>query len=183
MRVLHEALADRLRALDFPVEQRRFRPHLTLARHALAAVAPEAPAVPFEWPARSYVLAASTGHPDRRYAVLRGYGDIGREGGTPGRHDPCHSRGLACNTGGSKMNKDSKQPDHGENQGEGNRDAARRYNEDQKQFVQSGKVADAARRAAGQDPGEAKKAEQAGRDHAKEFDPEESRDYSKPDQG
>lgn len=49
--------------------------------------------------------------------------------------------------------------------------------------MQSGKVDEAARKAAGQDPDEARKAEQAGRDRAKEFDPEETRDYTKPDQG
>lgn len=74
-------------------------------------------------------------------------------------------------------------PQGGQNQGEGDREAARRYNEDQQQFVQSGKVDEAARKAAGQDPDEAGKAEQAGRDRAKEFDPEETRDYTKPDQG
>ena len=74
-------------------------------------------------------------------------------------------------------------PQGGKNQGEGDREAARRYNQDQQQFVQSGKVDEAARKAAGQNPDEAREAEQAGRDRAKEFDPEESRDYSKPDAG
>ena len=74
-------------------------------------------------------------------------------------------------------------PQGGQNQGEGDREAARRYNEDQQQFVLSGKVDEAARKAGDQDPDEARKAEQAGRDRAKEFDPEETRDYTKPDQG
>ena len=73
-----------------------------------------------------------------------------------------------------------KPPVGGQNQGEGDREAARRYNEDQREFVQSGKVDEAARKAAGQDPREAKSAEQAGLDRAKELDPEESRDHSKP---
>jgi hypothetical protein len=81
------------------------------------------------------------------------------------------------------MKQGKMKPQGGQNQGEGDREAARRYNEDQQQFVQSGKVDEAARKAAGQDPAEARKAEQAGRDRAKELDPEESRDYSKPDKG
>ena len=81
------------------------------------------------------------------------------------------------------MKESSKPAVGGENQGEGDREAARRYNEDQRGFVESGKVDEAARKAAGQDPAEAKKAEQAGRERAKEFDPEESRDHSKPAKG
>jgi len=62
------------------------------------------------------------------------------------------------------------------NQGEGNRDAARHYNEATEKFVKSGKVEDAARNAK-DDP----VAEQKGRERAKEFDPEEDRDYTKPE--
>lgn len=60
------------------------------------------------------------------------------------------------------------------NQGEGNRDAARRYDEAQQQFVESGKVADAAKRAAPQSEQEArelKRAEEQGKSHAKGEDP------------
>lgn len=60
------------------------------------------------------------------------------------------------------------------NQGEGNRDAARRYDEAQHQFVESGKVDEAARRAAPKDEAEArelKRAEEAGKSHAKGEDP------------
>ena len=62
------------------------------------------------------------------------------------------------------------------NQGEGNRDAARHYNEATEKFVKSGKVDEAARKAK-EDPA----AEQKGRARAKEFDPSEDRDYTKPE--
>jgi hypothetical protein len=60
------------------------------------------------------------------------------------------------------------------NQGEGNREAARRFNEDEQKFVQSGRVSEAARKAAPRDAGEAgqmQQAEQAGKSHAKDEDP------------
>ena len=62
------------------------------------------------------------------------------------------------------------------NQGEGNRDAARHYNEATEKFVKTGKVEEAARNAK-DDP----EAEKTGRERAKEFDPEEDRDYTKPE--
>lgn len=62
------------------------------------------------------------------------------------------------------------------NQGEGNREAARHYNEESKKFVQSGRVEEAAREAKS-DPG----AEKAAGSRAKEHDPEEKRDYQKPE--
>ena len=68
----------------------------------------------------------------------------------------------------------------GTNQGEGNREAARRYNQDQHQFVESGKVEKAAEDAKGQDPAEAAAAEKAGKERAKGFDPQEDPDYRKP---
>ena len=67
-----------------------------------------------------------------------------------------------------------------QNQGEGDHEAARRYNEDAQAFVASGKVDAAARNAQDQDPAEAKAAEAAGKARAKELDPEEKRDYAKP---
>ena len=81
------------------------------------------------------------------------------------------------------MSDPTKMPAQGKNQGEGDREAARRYNEDQRQFVQSGKVDAAAEQAKGQDPAEAAAAEKAGKARAKEFDPEEARDYRKPGKG
>ncbi len=65
-------------------------------------------------------------------------------------------------------------------QGEGDREAAREYNESTRQFVESGKVEDAAERAGDQDPAEAERAERAGIDRAKEKDPAVRRDYRKP---
>lgn len=62
------------------------------------------------------------------------------------------------------------------NQGEGNRDAAKHYNEATEKFVKSGKV-DQAARDAKPDP----EAEKQGRDRAKEFDPQEDRDYTRPE--
>jgi hypothetical protein len=79
------------------------------------------------------------------------------------------------------MSSNDKAPAGDKNQGEGDREAARRYNEDQQAFVQSGKVKQAAEDAKGQDPAEAEAAEKAGKSHAKEFDPAETRDYRKPD--
>ena len=72
LEALHAALAESLRRLDLPVEQRRLRPHLTLARRAEAAVPPK-DAAPVVWPAQGYGLVVSTGRPEQRYAVLRGY--------------------------------------------------------------------------------------------------------------
>jgi hypothetical protein len=60
------------------------------------------------------------------------------------------------------------------NQGEGNVEAARRYNEDQKRFVESGAVNDAAKKAkpaTDAEAGELLDAEQQGRKKAKGEDP------------
>jgi hypothetical protein len=59
-------------------------------------------------------------------------------------------------------------------QGEGNYDAAKEYDEAQRKFVKSGKVESAARDAKPKTEAEAeemKRAEEAGRRHAKEEDP------------
>lgn len=81
------------------------------------------------------------------------------------------------------MSDPGKTPTQDQNQGEGNREAARRYNEDQREFVQSGKVDAAAEQAKGQDPAEAEAAEKAGKARAKGFDPEELRDSKQPGKG
>jgi hypothetical protein len=65
-------------------------------------------------------------------------------------------------------------------QGEGDRESAKRYNEDTKEFVKSGKVDEAARKAGEGDKEEMEHAEKVGKDRAKEFDPAVDRDYSKP---
>ena len=69
--------------------------------------------------------------------------------------------------------------DH-DNQGEGDRESARRYNRNAKDFAESGKVEEAAQRAGEDAPEEGEAAEKAGRDRAKEFDPAVERDYTKP---
>lgn len=66
------------------------------------------------------------------------------------------------------------------NQGEGDREADRHYRERTEEFVESGRVEEAAQRARDQDPEEARKAEEQGRSRAKEKDPEVHRDYRKP---
>jgi hypothetical protein len=61
-----------------------------------------------------------------------------------------------------------------DNQGEGNREADRNYREATRDFVESGKVDDAARKANPQSAEEAdemRRAEREGRSHAKEEDP------------
>lgn len=64
--------------------------------------------------------------------------------------------------------------------GEGDREADRNYRERTEKFVKSGRVEEAAKKAGDQDPGEAAKAEEAGRKRAKELDPEVHRNYDKP---
>ena len=70
--------------------------------------------------------------------------------------------------------KSKQDPTTAKNQGEGDREAARRYNDDQKRFVESGAVADSARRAKPETDVEADgllDAEQQGRKKAKGEDP------------
>ena len=65
-------------------------------------------------------------------------------------------------------------------QGEGDRESAKRYNENTQEFVKSGKVEEAARKAGEADEKEMERAEKSGEERAKEFDPAVERDYSKP---
>lgn len=70
------------------------------------------------------------------------------------------------------------------NEGEGSRSAARAYNKDQQEFVKEGRVGEAAaaaRRAVEGDHSDLDKAEAEGKRHAAEHDPEETRDYKKPE--
>ncbi len=69
--VLHERLAQALRAQGLPVETRAFRPHVTLARTHGRTVPPAGPAGAWRWPVASYVLAQSV--PGRPYRVLGRY--------------------------------------------------------------------------------------------------------------
>lgn len=68
---LHAALGTALRGLGLPVEQRAFRPHVTLARHALASATLPAMAAPLPWRVEGHALVHST--PQGRYRVLRHY--------------------------------------------------------------------------------------------------------------
>jgi hypothetical protein len=64
--------------------------------------------------------------------------------------------------------------DSTQNQGEGDKESARHYNDAQRQFVKAGKVDQAAHDAAPKDDADAQQmqqAEQAGRSHAKDEDP------------
>lgn len=71
----------------------------------------------------------------------------------------------------------------GTNQGEGNIEASRHYNEATRDFVESGRVGDAARQARPDSAGEARsmeQAEQAGRARAREEDPALQRGAGRP---
>jgi 2'-5' RNA ligase len=80
---LHTRLADALRAAALPVEARPYRPHLTLARKAAAAVAPDAP-LALRWAVQSYALMESS----RGYRALARYGPRGFAVLPPARHAP-----------------------------------------------------------------------------------------------
>lgn len=69
---LHAAWADRLRALDLPLERRPFRAHVTLARMA-AGAAPNQGHAPLHWRVRDVALVRS--HP-----AARGYEVLARAG-------------------------------------------------------------------------------------------------------
>ncbi|HEX5319840.1 MAG TPA: hypothetical protein VFW46_11825 [Stellaceae bacterium] len=80
------------------------------------------------------------------------------------------------------MDKNRKdQPQRQQNEGEGNRTAARQYNESQRRFVESGKVDDKAREAEkaleGDERRELEEAEMVGKSHAAKEDPEIKRKY------
>ena len=81
------------------------------------------------------------------------------------------------------MSDPTKKPEQ-ENEGEGNRSAARAYNQDQQSFVKDGFVGEAARaarKAVEGNTADLDKAEAEGKARAAEHDPEEVRDYKKPD--
>jgi len=65
------------------------------------------------------------------------------------------------------------------NQGEGDKEAAARYEESTKKFIKSGQVDKATKEATRQSPEEGKKAEAEGKKRAKEEDPALHRDYKR----
>ena len=69
---LHAALRDGLERLNVATEARRWRPHLTLARHAGDSAAP-AQTAPVHWQVRGYALVESSSVTSD-YVVLRHYG-------------------------------------------------------------------------------------------------------------
>lgn len=69
---LQQRLALSLAGLKLPVEHRPYRPHVTLARRADAAIPPSV-STPVVWPVRSYALVRSTGRPEQRYQVVCSY--------------------------------------------------------------------------------------------------------------
>jgi len=65
----------------------------------------------------------------------------------------------------------SKKFDSPHNQGEGDREAAERYEESTKRFIRSGQVKEATEKARAQNPKEAGEAEEKGKARAKAEDP------------
>jgi 2'-5' RNA ligase len=74
MESLHRRLGDALQAADREIELRSYRPHVTLARRAAAALPPLEPQ-PVAWSVRQFVLALSTGKATPRYEIIRAYGE------------------------------------------------------------------------------------------------------------
>jgi 2'-5' RNA ligase len=66
---LQRRLGAALAGFGLPLEQRAYRPHVTLARRAAGAVAPRGGA-PVAWPVQDFALVVSTGDMRRRYEVI-----------------------------------------------------------------------------------------------------------------
>ena len=69
---LHIRLAAALSGLGLPVETRPYRPHVTLARRADAAILPVVPPS-VAWQISHYSLVVTTGNRDGRYRIVRQY--------------------------------------------------------------------------------------------------------------
>jgi 2'-5' RNA ligase len=69
---LHAALGQALQGLGLPVEERPFRPHLTLARRATAPL-PVQQGPPLRWPVSGYVLVESQAARGGAYQVVQAY--------------------------------------------------------------------------------------------------------------
>ena len=90
-----------------------------------------------------------------------------REHQQGGQYSSGSEAGGPENAGGGRQQGPSGWPDM---QGEGNKDAAREYNESQREFVQSGQVDEAAREAeprSDEERREMERAEREGRSHAR----------------
>lgn len=72
LQALHERLGRVLRQRDLVLDARPYVPHVTLARHAEAAIAPAAFA-PVRWPVSGFALVLSTGLKAPRYRILGQY--------------------------------------------------------------------------------------------------------------
>lgn len=72
LRRLHALLGDALRRLDLPVEQRIFRPHITLARRAAGTNPPSEPAQ-LRWQVSDYALVESLLGSSGGYLTIRHY--------------------------------------------------------------------------------------------------------------
>jgi 2'-5' RNA ligase len=82
---VHFALAEALRRIALPVEDRPWRPHVTLARQAVSAVPPEhGPTL--RWQVRGYALVESHPQPEGGYAVLEVFSGAARHREVNDRH-------------------------------------------------------------------------------------------------
>lgn len=72
LRLLHDRLGHALDGLALALDPRPYVVHVTLARHAAAAIAP-AVLAPVRWPVRGFSLVVSTGLQAPRYRVIRQY--------------------------------------------------------------------------------------------------------------
>lgn len=69
---LHGAIGEALHGLDMATEARAFRPHVSLARRAAAAVAPSAgPCI--RWPVGGFALVESHRPPRGGYEIVQAY--------------------------------------------------------------------------------------------------------------
>jgi 2'-5' RNA ligase len=70
---LHGALGEALERLELPLEQRTYKPHVTLARHAGPIIAPiDGP--PIRWRVDRYALMESKVGAGAEYGVVQAYG-------------------------------------------------------------------------------------------------------------
>ncbi|HSW08791.1 MAG TPA: 2'-5' RNA ligase family protein [Aquabacterium sp.] len=70
MGALHDAVGRALAGTGLPVDARRWRPHVSLARSARGAIVPAVP-TPVSWQATGLALACASGGGAQRYRLLR----------------------------------------------------------------------------------------------------------------